>query len=136
LLSELAKSLEILDGLLPRVQIQANVFRDPGMQSHVTALYADLVQYYHAMLKFYEEGRMKRMWKSFIQPFSLRFGEIAERVNVRSRVISDLAATLSQQRQEEQDALIRKLCDAMPALQRDLAGRSQIIWYRHVTDQI
>jgi hypothetical protein len=105
------------------------------MQSHVTALYTDLVQYYHAMLKFYEEGRMKRMWKSFIQPFSLRFGEIAESVNVRSRLISDLAAALSQQRQEETEALIRKLCNAIPALQKDLACKSLVIWYRHVTDQ-
>jgi hypothetical protein len=125
----------ILDGLLPRVQIQANVFRDPVMQSHVTALYADLVQYYHAMLKFYEEGRMKRMWKSFIQPFSLRFGEIAESVNLRSRLISDLAAALSQQRQEETEALLRKLCNAIPALQKDLACKSLVTWYRHVTDQ-
>jgi hypothetical protein len=114
----------ILDGLLPRVQIQANVFRDPGLQSHVTALYTDLVQYYHAMLKFYEEGRMKRMWKLFIQPFSLRFGEIA-----------DLAAALSQQRQEETEALLRKLCNAIPALQKDLACKSLVTWCRHVTDQ-
>jgi hypothetical protein len=101
------------------------------MQSHVTALYADLVQYYHAMLKFYEEGRVKRMWNSFIQPFSLRFGEIAEKVNVRSRVISDLAAalsqqrqeeiaSLSQQRQEETIAMIRQLC-------KDVACKSLIL---------
>jgi hypothetical protein len=138
LLSELEKSLVTLDGLLPQVQIQANVFCDPRMQSHVTALYADLVQYYHAMLKFYEEGRVKRMWNSFIRPFSLRFGEIAEKVNIRSRVISDLAAALSQQRQEEiailsqqrqeeTKALLRQLCNAIPALQKDLACKSLVI---------
>jgi hypothetical protein len=121
LLAELAKSFATLNGLLPRVQIQANVFDDPRMQYCVEMLYADIIRYFHAMLRFYEEGRAKRIWKSFVQPFSLRFGDIAERVNMQSRVISGLAAALSQERQQKSEALLRQTHDVLLDMRRDLA---------------
>jgi hypothetical protein len=113
----------MLNGLLPRVQIQANVFDDPRMQYCVQMLYADIIRYFHAMFRFYEEGRAKRIWKSFVQPFSLRFDDIAERVDMQSRVISGLAAALSQERQQKSEALIRQTHDVLLDMRRDLAGK-------------
>lgn len=118
---ELTKSFATLNGLLPRVQIQANVFDDPRMQNHVEVLYADIVRYYHAMLQFYEEGRAKRIWKLFIQPFTLRFGDIAERVRVQSQAIVELAAALSQERQQETEALIRQTQNTLMEVRKELA---------------
>lgn len=92
------------------------------MRQHVETLYAEIIRYYHEMLRFDEEGRAMRISTSFIKPFSLRFADIAERVSARSRETSELAAVLSQQQQQETQALLQQTHSVLPEVRKELAG--------------
>jgi hypothetical protein len=125
LLGELTKAFVKLNGLLPRVQIQADVFNNTLMQHLVEMLYADIVRFYHAMLQFYEEGRAIRIWKSFVKPFSLRFAGIVESIDLQSRMISELAAAYSQQRQQEDiSKLTQQMQNVLQLIERKFEGES------------
>lgn len=124
-MSELTKAFVKLNGLLPQAQIQADLFKTVLMQQFVEMLYAEIVRFYHATLKFYEEGRAMRIWKSFIKPFSLRFAGITESIDVLSRMISELAAAHAQQRQQEGIAVLtRQMQNLLVVMERRFEGET------------
>lgn len=132
LLTELSKSFTKINEILPRAQIQAELFEFPLMQRLMQDLFAALIQYLHGMLEFYEESKWTHAWKSLLQPFSIRFGEHVARIDGCSTSIFELAAALAYQEQRVIHRTIQRMAktqDTMLAmmhnLQSSFAGNSK-----------
>lgn len=83
---------EISD-ILPRTDRYLAIYNSPVLAQKAETLFALIIQHYHAMLKFYREGKLKHAWKSFIQPYSMRFKALKEEIDQCSRSIDLYALT-------------------------------------------
>src|ERR1700712_2344862 len=82
--------------VLPRVDFQIELYRTDLMERHVEALYAEITAFFDRASKWYRDGKVMHMLKSFTNPYSLRFKDLVDRIDERTRRIDSLAATLAQ----------------------------------------
>ncbi|CZR55629.1 uncharacterized protein PAC_05517 [Phialocephala subalpina] len=66
------------------------------MQSHVEDLYSEIISFFDRASKWYKDGKFMHMLKSFTNPYSLRFKDLVDRIDEKTRRIDNLAATLAQ----------------------------------------
>ncbi|KAL1864584.1 hypothetical protein Daus18300_007601 [Diaporthe australafricana] len=88
----LAKALSEIGDALPRVKIRADMFPTNKMEIATSRLCADILKFLTRAHKWYCEGRLKRAFHSFTQPFDLRYADILEDIRRNSSVVQDLAA--------------------------------------------
>jgi hypothetical protein len=79
---------EIAD-LLPRIEKYIDLAHDDTLERKAEALYVLLLEYFHEMLKFYEEGRFKHIWKSLVQPYAIRLKPLKDQIDRASKSFSE-----------------------------------------------
>ncbi|KAF2169418.1 hypothetical protein M409DRAFT_52660 [Zasmidium cellare ATCC 36951] len=94
LVTELAKSMAEISDMLPRTNQYLAIYNSPVLLKKAETLFGLIIQHFHAMIKFYREGRLKHAWKAFIHPYSLRFKALKDEIDQCSRSI-DLCALAS-----------------------------------------
>ncbi|GIZ38330.1 hypothetical protein CKM354_000175000 [Cercospora kikuchii] len=87
LITELAKSMNEIADTLPRVEQYMDLYNDPILQSKIEELFVLIMGHFEAMLKFYQERRLKHAWKALIQPYSIRFKSLKQEIDTCSRAI-------------------------------------------------
>lgn len=105
--------------LLPRVEIQVNLYNTPSMQQAAHKLYGLVLQHCYSMLEWYEEGRLTHAWKAFIKPYSLRFEDTVKEVESASRLIEQLANVELQREQRQVYKMLQVLLAKHVASERN-----------------
>lgn len=95
LITELAKSLTSTANMLPRVDIDFELFQIPDMNHKMEELYGLLIEHYVRIIEWYEKGRWSHALSSLIHPYSLRFKDLSDRIAACSRDIEKLAMALA-----------------------------------------
>lgn len=85
LVTELAKSMTEISVMLPRTNSYLELYSSPVLEKKAETLFTLIIRHFHEMLKFYSEGRLKHAWKSFIQPYSMRFKALKDEIDQCSR---------------------------------------------------
>jgi hypothetical protein len=96
MIAELSKALCKIAMLLPRVEMQLDLYQQDDMKVYAEVLYAEIIQFNYRALKWYEDGKLKHMLGAFINPFKLRFKDICDKIDECSRNIEKLAAVYAQ----------------------------------------
>lgn len=97
MITELSRAMSEIADVLPRVEIQLDIFRDErSIGVAVEELYAELIKFLFRTLKWYEQSPWKHAFTAFTAPFKLRFEDLKTKTNRHARRIDKLANALSQ----------------------------------------
>lgn len=96
LITRLAKAMSKIADVLPRVDLQNELYQTSLMTRHVEDLYAEIITFFDRASKWYSDGKMTHVLKSFTSPYSLHFKDLVDQIDERTRRIDSLAATLAQ----------------------------------------
>ncbi|KAF4542778.1 Nacht domain protein [Lasiodiplodia theobromae] len=97
MVTELSRAMSEIADVLPRVEIQLDVFKDEkSIRVAVEELYAELIKFLFRTLKWYEQSPWKHAFTAFAAPFKLRFEDLKTKINRHARRIDKLATALSQ----------------------------------------
>ncbi|KAK4951235.1 hypothetical protein LTR10_010208 [Elasticomyces elasticus] len=125
ILTELAKSMARMGAALPRVTIHLDLFPVPAMRKAVHDIYEAIITHLQDTLEFYQHGRLKKAWKAFIQPYSLRFQDHVVRIEACSREIESLAIALGHQGIREMYGAMLKLQARVHSLESGISSNHQ-----------
>lgn len=95
MISELAKAVSKIADVLPRVKLQLETFQTTWMKEAAQVVYADIINFLVRGLQWYEQSPWKHAWKSFKNPYKLRFQDLREKIDEGARRMDDMANTLS-----------------------------------------
>jgi uncharacterized protein YicC (UPF0701 family) len=92
--------------VLPRVDLQIKLYQTEHMERHIEELYSEVTAFFDRALKWYKDGKVMHMLKSFTNPYALHFKDLVDRIEERTRRIDNLAATLAQAELQRMHALL------------------------------
>ena len=95
--------------VLPRVQIDLELFAVPQMECAVVELYSSIIQHFHHIALWYEGSRFSHVVKALTQPWSLAFKDVVDRIEECSRGVEKLAMSLSRQEVRQVHQLLEQV---------------------------
>lgn len=87
----LAKALTSIADELPRIGLFSEFYPTEKMKRIVAELVVGILEFLTRAHKWYTEGKMKRAFHSFTQPFDLRYGDILANISRSSAGVKELA---------------------------------------------
>jgi hypothetical protein len=96
MVAELSKALSQIGAVLPRVEVQLNLYRTDSMKAQVELLYSEIIHFYQRAMKWYEGGKFKHILGAFANPYSLRFKDLRDKIEQCSLIIEKEAAVYAQ----------------------------------------
>lgn len=109
MISELAKAVSKIADVLPRVKLQLETFQTTWMKEAAQVVYADIINFLVRGLQWYEQSPWKHAWKSFKDPYKLRFQDLREKIDEGARRMDDMANTLSHARISEMHQILIRM---------------------------
>lgn len=131
LIVQLSKAMSKIADVLPRVDFQIELYRTDLMVRHVEDLYVEIIAFFDRASKWYRDGKVMHMLKSFTNPYSLRFKDLVDRIDERTRRIDSLAATLAQAELKQMHVLLASSKKSQEETHKLLVEVKQIMITNH-----
>ncbi|KAL1642212.1 hypothetical protein SLS58_005552 [Diplodia intermedia] len=107
--AELAKAVSRIADVLPRVKLQLLTFETRWMKDAAESLYVEVINFLMRSLEWYEANPWKHAWKAFKNPYKLRFEDLQDKIDEKSRRMDEMANTLSHMKINEIHQVVVRL---------------------------
>ncbi|KAF4462916.1 Nacht domain [Fusarium albosuccineum] len=92
LLAEISKAISRIADVLPRTELHSTLYPTDRIQEAVSMVYAKIIEFSIAAIKWYKKNKFMHAILSIIKPFSLSFKDIIDEVSDWSRRVDKLAS--------------------------------------------
>ncbi|KAL0259214.1 hypothetical protein SLS55_006719 [Diplodia seriata] len=107
--AELAKAVSRIADALPRVKLQLLTFETSWMKDAAESLYVEVINFLMRSLEWYEASPWKHAWNAFKNPYKLRFQDLRDKIDEKSRRMDEMANTLSHMKINEIHQVVMRL---------------------------
>lgn len=91
LLTSIAKTLSQIADVLPRVEMDANLYKNPLILRAISKLYAHIITFIQFAVRWYRKGKLAHSLASILKPFQIKGRPIMEEISECSKTVERLA---------------------------------------------
>ncbi|KAL9039803.1 MAG: hypothetical protein Q9214_004726, partial [Letrouitia sp. 1 TL-2023] len=93
LIACIAKTLSRIAIVLPRVELDLNLYGQPRILIEVSQLYAQIIKFVQSAMRWYQKGKIAHGVASILKPFQISGKEIVEEITECSKRVEQLAVS-------------------------------------------
>ncbi|KAI8940633.1 hypothetical protein NX059_001905 [Plenodomus lindquistii] len=92
LVEKLAQAFVAIGDVLPRADLNAELYQTDHMRDALSRLYAYIILFLRLCVRWYNRSSLGRLWSALKSPYELDYKELIDQIKVSSAAVEDLAS--------------------------------------------